>query len=482
MADLGITKGYRAEGNVLVQLALRPDPALIDSAEAVLTTTASRLGLSEESTEALRQAITAMLANAIAHSSGTEPSVELLIEERGSAIVFAVEDRGMPFDFEDLESGADNALRPLIAMEDEVHFIGKGREGNRIEIVHYFHHKDVRQSLPDQQVDPEPEPVAEDSKTTIRLLEPGDTRELARAIWRCYGYSYPCDFIYSPEEVAHRMELGRFISAGAFNDDGELVGHLALSLADTTARLAESGQAVVDPRWRGHGIFEQLKKFLREHAADEGMVGLYSEAVTQHPFSQKGNLRLGAHEIGFLLGYGGSGIEFRGIDGNKTANRQSVAFMYLPINDHPPQDIHLTSRHSALAEGIYQRLGLDRQIVTKGARPKASQGRFHFNIRPDHQQALFSVDQPGANTATSIASRLAHLDASGVKVTYVDLCAASPSAIPIAEDLAAHGFFFGALIPCMGKSDVLRLQRLAGVELTMDSIKTASDDGATMLH
>ena len=33
------------------------------------------------------------------------------------------------------------------------------------------------------------------------------------------------------------------------------------------------------------------------------MAGMYSEATAAHPYSQRANIELGAHETGFLLGW-----------------------------------------------------------------------------------------------------------------------------------------------------------------------------------
>lgn len=483
MADLGIAKGYRAPGRTLARLSLPPDLTLIPSAAGVVAAIASPRGLDGEALDTMQLAVRAMLTNAISHSPDETSTVDLILEERGSALVIAVEDRGSPFDYEDLESGLTPGIRPFIdhGGEDEVHFINLGRQGNRVEIVHYLGRTDVRKSLPRKESQPEPETVAEGSEVSMRLLGPADARSLARAIWRCYGYSYPCDFIYSPEEVIHRMEEGRFISAGAFDSSGDLVGHLALSLESDSARVAESGQAVVDPRWRGHRVFENLKQYLRQNAIERGLIGLYSEAVTRHQYSQKGNLKLGAHEIGFLLAYSPGNVRFRSIETGPGQQRQSVALMYLPIGEHPHQQVHLPTRYHAVAKGIYQRLGIDRDVTADSQLPVQQTGNFDVTLRLDHQQAIFNVAEPGKDSARTISGRLGHIDAQGVKVTYVDLPLAAAGSAAVSEELTEYGFFFGALIPCLGTSDVFRMQRLAGVEIDREGIQTASDAGREML-
>ena len=38
-------------------------------------------------------------------------------------------------------------------------------------------------------------------------------------------------------------------------------------------------------------------------AQERGLAGMFSEATAAHPYSQRANVELGAHETGFLLGW-----------------------------------------------------------------------------------------------------------------------------------------------------------------------------------
>src|ERR1700712_5105086 len=44
-------------------------------------------------------------------------------------------------------------------------------------------------------------------------------------------------------------------------------------------------------------------RFRMDGACQKGMAGMYSEATAAHPYSQRANIELGAHETGFLLGW-----------------------------------------------------------------------------------------------------------------------------------------------------------------------------------
>ena len=54
---------------------------------------------------------------------------------------------------------------------------------------------------------------------------------------------------------------------------------------------------------RGQHLFTRTKRFLMDWARERGLAGMFSEATAAHPYSQRANIELGAHETGFLLGW-----------------------------------------------------------------------------------------------------------------------------------------------------------------------------------
>ena len=76
-----------------------------------------------------------------------------------------------------------------------------------------------------------------------------------------------------------------------------------MSLAGAGDAVGHSGQAVTMPAARGQHLFTRTKRFLMDWAREKGMAGMYSEATAAHPYSQRANIELGAHETGFLLGW-----------------------------------------------------------------------------------------------------------------------------------------------------------------------------------
>jgi len=141
------------------------------------------------------------------------------------------------------------------------------------------------------------------SMVTFRYLSPDEGGVLSEAIRAAYGDTYDVRWVYDPDEVSARIAAGAYVSWVAESTEGELLCHEGMSLAAAGDAVGHSGQAVTMPAARGQHLFTRTKQHLMDWAAERGLAGMYSEATAAHPYSQRANLELGAHETGFLLGW-----------------------------------------------------------------------------------------------------------------------------------------------------------------------------------
>ena len=77
-------------------------------------------------------------------------------------------------------------------------------------------------------------------------------------------------------------------------------------------------------------------------ARERGMAGMYSEATAAHPYSQRANIELGAHETGFLLGWIPASVSTRVAHGG-----QSAALFYEAGCRRHEGSLHATAGSSA---------------------------------------------------------------------------------------------------------------------------------------
>src|SRR3954469_12531456 len=237
---------------------------------------------------------------------------------------------------------------------------------------------------------------------TFRFLGPEEGGVLTEAIEAAYGTTYDVRWVYDPLEVSSRLAEGRYVSCVAETPAGELLCHEGMSLAAAGDAVAHSGPAVTLEAARGQHLFTRTKRVLMEWGQERGLAGMYSEATAAHPYSQKANIDLGAHETGFLLGWIPASVENDAATG-VPARRNSAALFYTKLNDGHDRRVYAPERHHeivgqtlALCElrGTLAKPGPDAEL------PERSE--LQVEVDEDHNLALITVAVPGADLETVV--------------------------------------------------------------------------------
>ena len=487
---MSVTDERAAPERLVARVTVTIDAGLLPVVVDFVRRVAHRLGLRDRAAERLDRAVETVCRNVIEHAfeASEEGRYDVEVLRRPGLVVIAVEDRGLPFDYAPLRDAGDTALPEMLhhSFADEVRFINLGRGGNRVELIKHLPHGDVREELPEAEhhrvMDAPAAP--EDARFEIRMMRPEESAELSRCVYRSYGYSYDWDYVYYPDRIRELQEGGLMRSCVAVTPEGEFVGHLAAKVERPDSPVAEAGQAVVDPRFRGHRLFERMKTFLAQRANEWGMYGLYSEATAVHPYSQRGNLKLGARETGFLLGYIPASVSYKEIGEDREGRRGSVALFYMRTRDEPERAVYPPEEYREAVRRVVEHNELRRTVENSPDAEAAPSSRMNVNVRRDHNLAFLQVEEPGADLRELVQARLRELRLHGVDCAYVDLPLSHPATSRAGAGLEDLGFFFGGIIPEVGPTggDVLRLQYLNEVEIKVEDVHTASNFGEELVE
>jgi serine/threonine-protein kinase RsbW len=210
------------------------------------------------------------------------------------------------------------------------------------------------------------------------------------------------------------------------------------------------------------------------------MYGLYSEATAVHPYSQRGNLELGAKETGFLLGYIPASVSYKQIGEDREGRRGSVALFYMRVNDEPEREIYPPEPYLEEVGRVARHNGL-RRVIGEASEPAPPHSRMSVEVRKDHNLAFLRVEEPGSDLEELVHRHLRDLCLHRVDCVYVDLPLSHPATAR--AGLKSLGLFFGGIIPeaHAGGGDILRLQYLNNVEIEATGVTTASDFGEELL-
>ena len=318
---------------------------------------------------------------------------------------------------------------------------------------------------------------------TFRYLKPEEGGVLSEAIRAAYGDTYDVPWVYEPAEVEARIAAGTYVSWIAESEEGDLLCHEGMSLAATGDAVGHSGQAVTMPSARGQHLFTRTKQHLMDWARERGLAGMYSEATAAHPYSQRANLELGAHETGFLLGWIPASVSNDAAT-DQHPRRQSAALFYTKLNDGHEREVYAPERHHEIIGKTLELCEL-RGTLADPPPDTAIPGRtdFHVEINEDHNLALLTAHEPGGDLEEVVAAERHHLFHNKcLDAVYLDLPLENPATALLADHLERLGVSYAGIFPNPHTTgDVLRLQSLHRARISPDDISVASDHGRELL-
>jgi hypothetical protein len=322
------------------------------------------------------------------------------------------------------------------------------------------------------------------ASASFRFLEPGEGGVLSEAIRAAYGETYDVRWVYDADEVSARLAAGTYVSCVAESPGGELLCHEGMSLAGAGDAVGHSGQAVTMPAARGQHLFTRTKRFLMDWAREAGMAGMYSEATAAHPYSQRANVELGAHETGFLLGWIPASVANDAADG-RPRGRQSAALFYTKLNDGHERPVYAPERHREIAGRTLELCELRGTLAEPptGTEP-AQRTVLHVEVDADHNLALITVRAPGEDLDAVVAAERHHLfHREGLDAVYLDLPLEDPATALLADHLERLGVSYAGIFPnSRADGDVLRMQSLHRARVSADDVAVASDHGRELLE
>jgi anti-sigma regulatory factor (Ser/Thr protein kinase) len=466
----------------IVRLSILSKLDFLPGSMALIREITRKLGLEDKDARRLELVTEEACVNVIEHGfEGEVGSFDIVIERRPGQIIIAVEDRGLPLDIKKLEGDQESGLGIVLmrAFADEVRFLNLGRLGKRVEMVKYLPDKEADSLLKEMSsqagTPAKPVELIEEKDITVRLMRPEESMSLARCAYRCYGYTYFTDEIYYPERIREKLESGLMVSVVALNPANEIVGHIAIIKHTPASPVGEVGQAIVDPRCRGGGIFKKIDTFMRVHNQNAGLLGQYGEAVMEHTYSQRVGISGDAFETGILLGDIPATMYFKNIQKEEVRKRRPDVLFYIRLNEGPLQNVYLPPHHAGILKRIYEHSRLRRNFASGEMPELPERSQLDIGVLTEASQAYLTVTEYGQDLEDLVKFRLKELCQRRVDCIYLDLPLSHPAIQRYCAAMEMLGFFFGGILPELHKGDVLRLQYYNNVELELENVKIAFD-------
>ncbi len=401
--------------------------------------------------------------------------IKVIVQTDNINFILSFFDKGLPFDsslVKEYHPDADLNRMNTEGMElflikqfaNQVEWINHGANGKEFRLSFELPHKDIFTILKGKEE--KKETSADFNDVEIRDFCEDDAIKVARTIYRAYGYTYPNEDMYYPEKIKNLNKSGQIISVVCYDKKkDEVIGHYALE-RPSLGSIAESGQAVVSPGYRGFHLMDKMRKILEQKAIDLNLEGIMSQPVTTHIFSQKVNISFGSLPCGFSFGLVPQKLSFKKIS-TSLSQRESCMLYFQPMKTRK-RKLYLPEQHKNIIKSIYQNLGIDFEESSFIASNNIGSGKIQSNYYSGWGFGIIDLIESGKdnfyeikhalyNLLFNLKADVIFLNISLEKVENIDLSL-------LVENLEKEKFFFCGITPSLldGK-DVIRFEYLNGI-------------------
>ena len=265
--------------------------------------------------------------------------------------------------------------------------------------------------------------------------------------------------VFSPQRYWNKVESGELIPVVTRDEKGEVIGHVALE-REPGASIAERGEAVVLPAYRGHHLLEQMTERLSEEAHKLGLIGVYAMPVTIHTFSQRNDERAGMPVCAVLLGAALETSRPKDLAAPTAGQRQSLLITFRFLKKPARPKIYPPEPYRKIVLQIYESLGVAVSTCEPAA-PTAKESK--TRIKVDHRgYGQIHFEQVGPNAGIELKQALEDVRSLGARSVQLSALVDDPG-LPLLADRARDlGFFFCGLGPAFSDgADTLLLQYLS---------------------
>lgn len=319
-----------------------------------------------------------------------------------------------------------------------------------------------------------------------------DTLDHAKALTDCvyavYGLTFHRDWVYDPAQLLalnRRKHIRSFLAM----EGSTVMGHIAwirpfFELTHggepvSDARVGEVGLSIVRPECRSQNIQTQLAQRVVQQAVAERAGGAFMKCVTNHVYSQKTSLRMGATPLAMFLAGVPRWVVY---DQDRASSAQPISTVVMYTRFHPgPGTVLRLPPHLRWMQPIVTATGLPRMFVD-GGEPERGETTLEVEFQPAKRLAQVHVIHAGEDLVARVRDVNRWLLGGHMEHVTMYLPADSARVQCSAEAIEESGLFPAGWIPGLhrGERDVLLYQSIACEALDADAIQVHGELGGML--
>jgi hypothetical protein len=312
----------------------------------------------------------------------------------------------------------------------------------------------------------------------IELPEKSDAAAIAHCFQEVYGHSYIHSEVFSSDRYWTKVESGEVIPVVARGSEGEVIGHVALE-REPGALVAERGEAVVLPEYRGHHLLERMTERLSIEAPKRGLQGIYAEPLTIHTFSQRNDVRAGMPVCAVLLGANPESFRPKDMSCPIAGQRQSYLRTFRFVQPPVARTIHAPACYQELLLKIYESLDV---TVTAAATSDLAFANSRIGTKVNERgYGAIRFEEIGPDFAVELSKALRDVLASGARSVQLSAPVGDPGLPHLSDAARGLGFFFCGLGPAFADGADLFLLQLLSEPLDTGKLQLFTDQAKELV-
>ncbi|HER19518.1 MAG TPA: GNAT family N-acetyltransferase, partial [Chromatiales bacterium] len=391
-------------------MRLKCKASVIGSASDFAFKWSLNVGLGERDATRFALAVDEVITDVVLYAFPDENcEFEVIFRSDLSTAEVVVRELGEPFDPDrhrydseralatgDFQGAGVELVRRLV---DDFVFLNKGKAGKEFRIVKRITNppldiiavSDPRLSAPPTDDSPE--------SYTLHNVTADDAEEVAKLIFRTYGYSYANEDMYHPKRIELGFQRDEKFGVIARTSRGDSVGYFAV-LRQPDSAIGEVAEVMVSPGHRCKGLMTRMLGALVERARAEKMEALFGEAVAVHDISQRVNHKHGFQTTALMLAAFPI-TRYRQLIESFPEDMSAVV-EFLILEPQEPHEVYLPHKYRRILRTIYDQLGIQVEELHPARFDPAPRTRLDVDIAYHNNHAVLVVQRFGSDFDSSL--------------------------------------------------------------------------------
>ena len=458
----------------LIRVTVRAEPQSIPIVQDIIRYYAGIQDLPADDIERFLVTVEEAMTQVIEYGFPGRPesTFDVKLEIEGLDLVITITDKGMPYDYEKLESIPEGLLsvKLLKGFADRVSLTLNGIDGRTQVLMKHLsalpvYERSGAQPLKCTACPPEGTPPVEPD---FHILRREEAIEVAQCMYDEFGYTYPHEIVYHPDEFYESVLRGECISMVATEPDGKVMGHVALVRSPALKGSVELCMAVVRKSCRGGSVMGRLAQRMIDHARTLDITSVNALPVVYHVYTQK---------ICNKQGMGPSGFEFNVMEEELSTSfeqgmRASLGLACLPLR-MTSRTVHVRREAAGIAEYVSEHSGLEREVVIVDKDPPAT-GETDISVEYDPRTSTgrIMIRSVGEDVVHKLKTMDRFLRSQGCKAINLLIATGSERSVLAYDAARPLGYFCTGLFTGCEDDDYLMMENVVFATVDFDSLST----------